>query len=188
MRHHPPLAGSDEELVLNAMSNARHALLSVSKLVPGVGLECYDLLRRKDLFMVNRGFSRTGQKGAVLASRLLSLPDFEMSTGADLPVFRESLDAVAKVLGDLGRRLGAGFDNVDDPRIAFELSTGIIRACLRNHAAEWVRYESNVENTPMQEFPFFETIDCGGPTSRNRPCPCGSGLKYKRCCGQLKRW
>lgn len=21
------------------------------------------------------------------------------------------------------------------------------------------------------------------PTGRNDPCPCGSGLKYKRCCG-----
>ncbi len=23
----------------------------------------------------------------------------------------------------------------------------------------------------------------GGPVGRNDPCPCGSGLKYKRCCG-----
>ncbi|GBG85814.1 hypothetical protein CBR_g40624 [Chara braunii] len=24
-----------------------------------------------------------------------------------------------------------------------------------------------------------------GPPSRNSPCPCGSGKKYKRCCGKL---
>jgi len=26
--------------------------------------------------------------------------------------------------------------------------------------------------------------DPGAPTSRNARCPCGSGLKYKRCCGK----
>ncbi|PTL35816.1 hypothetical protein CLG94_08665 [Candidatus Methylomirabilis limnetica] len=25
--------------------------------------------------------------------------------------------------------------------------------------------------------------DCGGIDRRNDPCPCGSGLKAKRCCG-----
>jgi uncharacterized protein YecA (UPF0149 family) len=24
----------------------------------------------------------------------------------------------------------------------------------------------------------------GGKVGRNRPCPCGSGKKYKRCCGK----
>jgi uncharacterized protein YecA (UPF0149 family) len=23
-----------------------------------------------------------------------------------------------------------------------------------------------------------------GHAGRNKPCPCGSGLKYKRCCGR----
>ncbi|MGM9524415.1 MAG: SEC-C metal-binding domain-containing protein [Faecousia sp.] len=24
------------------------------------------------------------------------------------------------------------------------------------------------------------------PASRNAPCPCGNGLKYKHCCGKKK--
>jgi hypothetical protein len=27
----------------------------------------------------------------------------------------------------------------------------------------------------------------GTPVSRSAPCPCGSGLKYKRCCGATER-
>lgn len=26
-------------------------------------------------------------------------------------------------------------------------------------------------------------VSTGPKTGRNEPCPCGSGLKYKRCCG-----
>ena len=35
---------------------------------------------------------------------------------------------------------------------------------------------------PMPNKPF-SVID-GGKTGRNEPCPCGSGKKYKRCCGK----
>ena len=31
------------------------------------------------------------------------------------------------------------------------------------------------------EIPFCNSAE---PTPRNAPCPCGSGVKYKRCCGQ----
>jgi hypothetical protein len=209
LRDHPPVPGSDEETVLRAMAGARYALLSVSKLAPGVGVECYDLLRGQDIFMANRGFSLTGQKGAVLASRLLSLPGFDMSTGADLPVFAETMDAISEVLNEAQRRLGAGPDNVDDPSIAPELSTGIIRACLRCGASEYMRYDdsraiearaargepvlpSGSETPPIPDdlIPEYAGVSqgYGGPTSRNRPCPCGSGLKYKRCCGSLKHY
>jgi hypothetical protein len=35
---------------------------------------------------------------------------------------------------------------------------------------------------PSLYFPTERTHD-SRPTSRNAQCPCGSGLKYKRCCG-----
>jgi hypothetical protein len=28
-----------------------------------------------------------------------------------------------------------------------------------------------------------ETITADAPIARSAPCPCGSGIKYKRCCG-----
>ncbi len=44
---HPARTDSDKELVLNAMTQSRYCLLQVTKRVPGVGVECYDILRKK---------------------------------------------------------------------------------------------------------------------------------------------
>ncbi len=35
---------------------------------------------------------------------------------------------------------------------------------------------------PLPDTPFH--VIAGGKTSRNEPCPCGSGKKYKKCCGK----
>jgi len=32
--------------------------------------------------------------------------------------------------------------------------------------------------------PPVETIRAAGKPGRNDPCPCGSGKKYKQCCGR----
>lgn len=32
--------------------------------------------------------------------------------------------------------------------------------------------------------PSGATAGLAGPTSKNSNCPCGSGKKYKRCCGK----
>ena len=35
---------------------------------------------------------------------------------------------------------------------------------------------------PLPSTPF--SVIEGGRTGRNEPCPCGSGKKYKKCCGK----
>jgi preprotein translocase subunit SecA len=57
-----------------------------------------------------------------------------------------------------------------------------------------VRVETNLE--PQQEKPAEIVVNRGESASndttvrkgekvgRNDPCPCGSGLKYKKCCGK----
>jgi hypothetical protein len=37
-----------------------------------------------------------------------------------------------------------------------------------------------LEWRPAESLPV---VEAGRPAGRNDPCPCGSGLKYKRCCG-----
>jgi SEC-C motif domain protein len=52
------------------------------------------------------------------------------------------------------------------------------RARFTRHEGSW-RFHSVVEDEPQQLVPV-------GPSSavgRNDPCPCGSGRKYKKCCG-----
>lgn len=36
---------------------------------------------------------------------------------------------------------------------------------------------------PLASGPVFQTRQSSGKVGRNDPCPCGSGKKYKRCCG-----
>ncbi|MGD0093729.1 MAG: SEC-C metal-binding domain-containing protein [Planctomycetota bacterium] len=193
LRRHPPLPGSDEEIVLKAMAHARYAVLKVNKPEPGVGVECCDVLRGTDLFIPNRAMSTTAQKGTLLASTLLALPDFDICTGAALPVFREAADDITRVLINLAPRMPACQDHLDDPSVAHELATGIIRACLCSGAAEYVRHIAppipETLRAPVYTYDdLLDGLGFGGPASRNRPCPCGSGMKYKRCCGALKRW
>ncbi len=49
------------------------------------------------------------------------------------------------------------------------------RATFRRHEGRWV-FSSGV--TPRRD-----PVRVEAKPSRNEPCPCGSGKKYKRCCG-----
>jgi len=50
---------------------------------------------------------------------------------------------------------------------------------LREIAADWQREQAE-ESPVLPEAAYQQTPRVG----RNDPCPCGSGLKYKRCCGR----
>jgi uncharacterized protein YecA (UPF0149 family) len=43
-------------------------------------------------------------------------------------------------------------------------------------ASAWKRQQMPMESTSPEER--------GPKVGRNDPCPCGSGLKYKKCCGK----
>ena len=85
-------------------------------------------------------------------------------------------------------RLQIGFTRIDMDKI-----TPIISAImeLNNKARLWVTY-GNVpdELSSSQESGFGMkqniAVDRSTPkVGRNDPCPCGSGLKYKKCCGKM---
>ena len=53
---------------------------------------------------------------------------------------------------------------------------------MKNHEAE-LKAEMGGEGAPAK----VETVVHEGPKiGRNDPCPCGSGKKYKKCCGAGK--
>ena len=45
---------------------------------------------------------------------------------------------------------------------------------------------ADVDATEKQRNEHDESLNAAGEARRNAPCPCGSGLKYKHCCGKLK--
>ncbi len=53
---------------------------------------------------------------------------------------------------------------------------------------KWMKaHESELRAEGMADVPKVETVVHEGPrVGRNDPCPCGSGKKYKKCCGADK--
>jgi hypothetical protein len=172
----PPAAGSDELVLLGALRQAWFSLFAVEEAEPGVGVHVRDLLRDEALFLVDVGFGRSCGPGQVLATRVMAPEGIGMTTGAPLPVGvlwpaqRDKLVAGLK----------AEFPGVDfrrpTPEQASELSATVIRSCLRHGAAGHVSYVEVGQAVPSSPPPT-------SPSGRNDPCPCGSGKKFKRCCG-----
>lgn len=48
------------------------------------------------------------------------------------------------------------------------------------------REEIEAEEKLLKETPKTEPIHATKTPDRNDPCPCGSGKKYKKCCGAEK--
>lgn len=78
------------------------------------------------------------------------------------------------------------------PRFAYRASSGGFQVVSRTGAAAAIRFDGDVEVLlDADAFAAFrEALSAalsggtgGGEAGRNDPCPCGSGRKYKRCCG-----
>jgi uncharacterized protein len=59
----------------------------------------------------------------------------------------------------------------------------LIPPCVMGIAAYWRRKGATLFSMPFETGPR-SVPDRAGKVGRNDPCPCGSGRKFKRCCGQ----
>jgi hypothetical protein len=83
-RSAPYAKGSDEALVLEAMCDARFALLSVERRHPSAGLILTDVVREIDLWLMDEGLEISFSEGSVFATRYFVLDDFAMKSGPPL--------------------------------------------------------------------------------------------------------
>ncbi len=111
-----------------------------------------------------------------LATRIIPLGECWMTTAAGLPLSAEAI-------GDVLSRF-TGEDQFDDSGIKSPLVFEIVRACLAHGAAEQIRYEDgeaeSLEGWEASQRPY----EAPRAPGRNERCPCGSGKKYKACCGR----
>lgn len=167
---------SEEYKVVNAMSESFYMLVQVEEVQPGIGAIVNDLMGDRQFLLVDMGLGRTAAKGMVIATRLLPFEYFVTTSGAVLPVDRETLEEIFDYAFQHYGTEDGEYIEVDIRQRA-DLTAAIIRICLEANASDYIQYE-DVENTPVISPIHRETrID------RNEPCPCGSGKKYKRCCG-----
>ena len=168
---------SDEYTSVRAMSESFYTLVQVQDVLPGVGVRVNDLLGDGEFLLIDISFSHTATKGVVLATRILPYDDFVTTSGAALPVDPETLVEILNVL--LPQH-----DNTDDKYLTLDkdqragLTAAIIRLCLKNDMSSQINYED------FSDEPVTPSIRRENRIGRNEPCPCGSGRKYKRCCGR----
>jgi hypothetical protein len=174
---YPPEPGSDAEAVLTAMQQAFFSLFQVRDVVEDVGVHVTDILRNEEHFLADVNLSQSTVDGVVLASRMLPFEGFIMTTGAALPVEVEVLEWIVKHLEEAGL---SPSDVRNMPEQAWsELEAMVIGACLLDDQDQQIRYEDVPGNAGPP--PIRNESDRVG---RNDPCPCGSGKKYKKCCGR----
>lgn len=175
---YPPAPGSDAEAVLEAMRQAFFSLFVVRNVVKGVGVHVTDILRDAEHFIADVGFSETAVEGLVLASRVLPFENFIMTTGAALPVEVEVLESVADGL----EQAGLSHEQIRNlPRETWtEWEALMVHACLHSNGDQRITYQQDVPGIAGPP-PIRKESD---RVRRNDPCPCGSGKKYKKCCGR----
>jgi hypothetical protein len=165
----PPPVDSPEMACLRAMQRAWYSLFCVEVRHSGYGLTVRDVISDKVYFLADQGFSLTGVPGMLMATRLVPRDGFAMTTGAALPIGvvpKEQLPAMQKEILR-GIKIDAEGKFAPAP---------LIRECLKRGLANTVAYRSPGESPPDR------IIANPGKISRNDPCPCGSGKKFKKCC------
>lgn len=97
--------GSDEQRVLEAMAEARFTLVEIQEIVPDLGARALDHIYGKRFPLADVGLAKTGERGLVLATRLLPFKGWMMTSGAPLPFDPELaklfLDGVRGGMNDL---------------------------------------------------------------------------------------
>ncbi|MBN2594624.1 MAG: SEC-C domain-containing protein [Sedimentisphaerales bacterium] len=167
---------SEKYRVVKAMLESFYTLVQVENVLPGVGVRVNDVMGTKHFLLADLGLSKTAEKGLVVATRLLPFEDFVTTSGAALPVDMETLEEIFDYAYKHYGTEDGEYIEVDLPQRA-DLTAAIIRTCLKANASDYIEYE-DVEYQPIT--PIHRETHIG----RNEHCPCGSGKKYKRCCGR----
>ena len=178
----PPPKNSEEKIVLEAMSIARYSIFKLDSLVPGNGVGTTDILRADSGFIMDVGLSHTGIEGMIMAGRLLAVDSaFSMTTGGMLPFDKRSLNSLKKIIYSSFRSFnGKSLTISDEEMQVFE--TAVIKTLIANGVADRIRTEDVVERSHTTRFKASGSAQLKPEPSRNAPCPCGSGKKYKKCC------
>ena len=211
MATNPPAPGSDEETLLAAMRQAYFSIFQVRLVVRGVGVEVLDAFRDRTLFLADVGFGGSARVGMAIATRVIPLEGFVMTTGAPLPVSRfameqvvafvEEEDAIPEDFRAMPRQVwadmaefvtGICLRNSGDVRMKYlnpgEDANEVLKRAREEDASEPDSEDGADDEMEYvggdEEDPVTAPIHAGGQVGRNEPCPCGSGRKFKKCCGR----
>jgi len=107
------------------------------------------------------------------------------------PLFKSKRDGnlllpILSLCGDEDGQSLLGLAPAEEEDIADEV-TELIPGCVMAIAAYWRRKGSKQVTMSLKAEPRRISSDVKAKIGRNDPCPCGSGRKFKRCCGKAER-
>ena len=181
-----PQTDPERQMVLDAMSQAIFTLIGVVEAYPAE-----DAVVVEDLFQNNQrilltdsAFTADSPAGEVNCIRMYPMGKFWMCTGLELPIGVDTkhpplLNYLASDLTRIVQKATSG----DETRNGLYAAV-VIKTLLAHHykdsgvSGKIVNEQSDEQAEEHPNEPLLsERIE------RNGPCPCGSGKKYKKCCG-----
>lgn len=174
----PYEAGSDERMMLEAMAGSRFMVLKAVRAVPGVGLEAEDLVRGGRLFLADVALSTNDLTGVGVLMQGMDMGEFWMSTGWGVGMAEAQAQAVVSAM----KVYVEGCGGRDFDGLSPAARSDFMGACCKEFCATSGQKELMHEAATRGR--IAEPVVREGPrVGRNEPCPCGSGKKYKKCCG-----
>jgi hypothetical protein len=174
---------ADEGVLLEALQRAWYSLFLIERAERGVGVHARDLMRNRELFIVDVSFGQTATAGMVLAARVMEPEGITMTTGAALPLGVLPPAALAQFLQETTALLrDRPFEELSKEELS-DLTATIIRDCRRHGAAEHIEYREPGSLPEPRRAPRPALPSAVRDQRRNKTCPCGSGKKYRNCCG-----
>ncbi|CAN5182737.1 hypothetical protein BH10PLA2_BH10PLA2_03660 [soil metagenome] len=180
----PPPPGSDELVLIRALQQARYSIFTIESIEPGVGINVRDLLSDETHFLFDLGLSRSAKIGLVLAARVIAPEGIGMTTGTGLPIGVLTTEERSKLLKNVQTALpGQDLRNISLEQ-ASRLTAMLIQSCLKRGAAKHIRYADVETGKVSGSSQSTRSLPPKQHLGRNSPCPCGSGRKFKVCCGR----
>lgn len=137
----PPPPGSDEMTLLQAMLRSHYSIFAVAGTYSERGAVLQDLMRDSELFLMDQGIGSTAKRGAWFAGRVLPFPNFYMTSGAFIPLFKELvIEQLMPVIERFVERCGPKTGFVLSHRDEAKFSAQIIRRSLRAGALDNMVY------------------------------------------------
>jgi hypothetical protein len=162
------------------MLKAYYSLLKVIAVERGVGVRIHDVLRGNTGFLADISLSTSAREDMIIATRVIPHEGFLTTGGAVLPVPGE---AVTRIASDLARMFPPATDLTRlTPEQEARLAARLIRTCLDAEGSSHVAYAE--PNQHASSGSAVGALSTRPRANRNDPCPCGSGRKYKTCCGK----
>jgi hypothetical protein len=130
--------GSDEALILEAMCNARFAIVVVRRRHPSAGLIVTDLFRNIDLWLMDEGLEISLPVGTAFATRYFTPDRFVITAGVGMPVDLDLLTSAIESMPQLLHKSRA--EAIEDRRFA----EAVYRSAIAEGIMERMTYQDPV--------------------------------------------